>query len=216
MTENQNQTEYQYTNSWFLGTAKNVWDQLIPQINPTRILEIGSYEGASTCYLIDSLSATKSIEIHCVDTWEGGIEHKPGGSAVSDMSAVEQRFLHNTSLSLSKARNKCELISHKGYSDKELAKLLARGRDNYFDFIYVDGSHQAADVLCDAILSFRLLKTNGVIAFDDYLWAEPLPYGVDPVRCPKPAIDAFTNIYCRKVRIISAPLYQIYVQKVSD
>jgi len=132
------------------------------------------------------------------------------------MSAVEQRFLHNTSLSLSKARNKCELISHKGYSDKELAKLLASGRDNYFDFIYVDGSHQAADVLCDAILSFRLLKTNGVIAFDDYLWAEPLPYGVDPVRCPKPAIDAFTNIYCRKVRIISAPLYQIYVQKVSD
>ena len=29
-------------------------------------------------------------------------------------------------------------------------------------------------------------------------------------------IDAFTNIYARKINIISAPLYQLYVEKVSD
>lgn len=107
-------------------------------------------------------------------------------------------------------------MRHKGSSDIELAKLLADGKQGYFDFIYVDGSHQAPDVLCDAILSFRLLKTNGVIAFDDYLWAETLPTGVDPIRCPKPAIDAFTNIYCRKLRILTAPLYQLYIQKTGD
>jgi predicted O-methyltransferase YrrM len=65
------------------------------------------------------------------------------------------------------------------------SKLIAEGRQGYFDFIYVDGSHQAPDVLCDALLSFRLLKNNGVIAFDDYLWQEQLPYGTDPIRCPK-------------------------------
>ena len=68
-------TTYDFTNNWFEDSAKGVWDSLIPQINPTRILEIGSYEGASTCFLIEKLAASKEIEIHCVDTWEGGVEH---------------------------------------------------------------------------------------------------------------------------------------------
>jgi predicted O-methyltransferase YrrM len=208
--------ELEYTNAWFLNTAKSVWDQLIPQINPTRILEIGSYEGASTCYLIDLLAQKKEIEIHCVDNWQGGIENKPGGFAESDMSAVERRFLCNTGVAKAKADHRVDLVCHKGNSDKELARLLADGKEGYFDFVYVDGSHQAPDVLCDAVLGFRLLRVNGVMAFDDYLWSETLPYGVDPIRCPKPAIDAFTNIHCRKIRILSAPLYQLYVQKIAD
>jgi len=60
-----------------------------------------------------------------------------------------------------------------------------------------------------------LLINRGIIAFDDYLWQESLPGGVDPIRCPKLAIDAFTNIYCRKLKIITAPLSQLYVQKIS-
>jgi hypothetical protein len=70
--------------------------------------------------------------------------------------------------------------------------------------------------LLDAILSFRLLRVGGVIAFDDYLWSEELESGRDPLRCPKPAIDAFTNLYLRKIDILSAPLYQMYVTKISD
>ena len=207
---------YQYTNNWFERTAKRVWDAIIPKINPTRILEIGSYEGASTCYLIEKLATQKSIELHCIDTWEGGIEHKDGGVVETNMADVEKRFLHNTQTAIGKATNKVELIIHKGFSDTELSKLIASGKQGYFDFIYVDGSHQAPDVLCDALLSFRLLKTKGVMAFDDYLWQESLPYGTDPIRCPKIAVDAFTNIYCRKIRIMSAPLYQLYIKKLSD
>ena len=207
---------YQYTNGWFLGAAKNVWDQLIPQINPTKILEVGSYEGASACYLIDKLSSKNDIEIHCIDTWDGGIEHKEGGSAQVDMSDVEKRFIHNTNIAIANAANKVDLKVHRGYSDNILSKLMSVDMQGYFDFVYIDGSHQAPDVLCDAILSFKLLKVNGYIAFDDYLWQEPLPYGTDPIRCPKTAIDAFTNIFCRKIRILNAPLYQLYIQKISD
>lgn len=209
-------SEYQYTNTWFEDVARGVWDQLIPQVDPDRILEIGSYEGASTCYLIDNLSRQKSIEIHCVDTWEGGVEHKAGGSDPTNMSDVESRFALNTQASLKRSPHRVDLFIHKGCSDVELAKLLASGKQGYFDFIYVDGSHQAPDVLCDALLGFRLLRKNGVIAFDDYLWQEPLSCGTDPVRCPKPAVDAFTNIYCRQIRILRAPLYQLYVQKICD
>lgn len=207
---------YEYTNNWFASTAKGVWDSLIPKINPTRILEIGSYEGASTCYLIEKLATSKEIELHCVDTWKGGVEHKKGGSAEVNMSDVERRFHHNTKIAISKIKNSVQLVLHKEYSDVALSKLITEGKQGFFDFIYIDGSHEAPDVLCDALLSFRLLKNNGVIAFDDYLWQEQLPYGTDPIRCPKPAIDAFTNIYCRKIRVMSAPLYQLYVKKISD
>ena len=211
----QNMT-YKFTNNWFESAAKSVWDSLIPQVNPTRILEIGSYEGASTCYLIEKLAASKNIELHCIDTWEGGIENKNGGGAEVNMSDVENRFHQNTKIAIRKVENSVQLTIHKGMSDFELSSLLVEGKSEYFDFIYIDGSHQAPDVLSDAVLSFRLLKNNGVMAFDDYLWQEQLPYGTDPIRCPKIAIDAFTNIYCRKIRLISAPLYQLYIQKISD
>lgn len=132
------------------------------------------------------------------------------------MATVEQNFWANINLALTKVSHRVDLVVHKGFSDLKLAELLAQGKRNYFDFIYVDGSHQAPDVLCDAVLSFRLLRKFGLLAFDDYLWHEHLPYGVDPLRCPKPAIDAFTNLYCRQLRIVSAPLYQVYIQKISD
>ena len=206
---------YQFTNSWFQN-SKPTWDLLIPNLNPTTIIEVGSYEGAITCYLIDNLSNSKNLEIHCVDTWEGGIEHQIGGSAIADMNLVEKRFLHNTKISISNSVNKVNLIAHKGYSDRQLSKIFTEKGPGYFDFIYIDGSHQAPDVLCDAILGFKLLKKFGLIVFDDYLWSEDLSYGIDPIRSPKLAIDSFTNIYCRKIKILQAPLYQLYMQKLSD
>lgn len=196
------------TNSWFANVAKPVWDDLIPRLNPRRVLEVGSYEGASTIYLIDQLAKTGPLEIHCVDTWEGGVEH-----GAVDMRSVEARFTHNTGLARATAPNLVDLKVHKGFSDVCLARLLAMGGANYFDFVYIDGSHQAPDVLCDAVLGFKLLRPGGVIAFDDYLWSEDLPYGRDPLRCPKPAIDAFVNLHFRQLTVLSAPLYQLYVQK---
>jgi predicted O-methyltransferase YrrM len=206
-------TRYRFTNDWFDSVARGMWDQLIPQIRPEKVVEIGTYEGASTCYLIEKLAREKRLEIHCVDTWEGGIEHKEGLPA-PEMAAVEARFRHNVEVASEGAKD-LQLVVHKGFSDVELARLLADGHAGSFDFAYVDGSHQAPDVLCDAVLAFRLLRVGGVVAFDDYLWSEALPQGLDPIRCPKPAIDAFTNLYCRKLRIISAPLYQLYVQKLA-
>ncbi len=208
---------YQFTNSWFLGSASKNWDTLIPQyIKPQTILEVGSYEGASACYLIEKLAVQDAIEIHCIDTWEGGVEHQTGGLAEVNMQSVESRFLHNTQSAANRTGNKVDLHIHKGYSDVCMAQLLSQGKKGYFDFVYIDGSHQAPDVLCDAILGFKLLKTGGIMVFDDYLWHEELTTGRDILRCPKPAIDAFVNLFFRKINVIPMPLYQIYVQKISD
>ena len=207
--------DYLFTNDWF-DSNKEIWSQLFKQINPSRILEVGSYEGRSTTFIIENLANTKELEIHCVDSWEGGIEHKQGGSDEANMPEVEARFNHNLGLATNKTSHKVKLELHKGFSNRELPKLVAENMQEYFDFIYIDGSHQAPDVLLDAVLGFELLKPGGVMAFDDYLWEEPLPYGTDPLRCPKISIDAFTNIYSRKLKVLSgAPLEQLFIQKIS-
>ena len=81
---------YEFTNQWFEKTAKPLWSQIINQSKPEKILEIGSYEGASICYLIDTLSLHHdAFEINAIDTWEGGIWHKENKI---NMKLVEERF----------------------------------------------------------------------------------------------------------------------------
>ena len=203
--------DLEFTNNWF-SYSKHIWDELIPAIKPKKILEIGVYEGACTCYLIHQMANRFPIEMHCIDTWKGGVEHQSMGI---NMRSVEKRFNKNTRKIIGQVSKPVELVVHKGKSSFHLAKLIADGYENYFDFIYVDGSHQAPDVLADAVMGFQLLKVGGHIVFDDYLWSEDLPGGKDLLRCPKPAIDAFINIHFRQVEILHGRLYQLYVKKIS-
>lgn len=203
-----------FTKNWFAWVAEGIWRRLLPQIRPQSVLEIGSFEGRSTCCLIELNDWTNALELHCVDTWKGGIEHQ---ETDIDMAAVEQRFDVNTQISIARCRTRTKLVKHKGTSDVILPKLLSDGYANFFDFIYIDGSHQAKDVLFDAILAFKLAKVGGVIGFDDYTWAEQnLPTGRDLSRCPKMAIDAFTNIYFQQIRYLHTHCAQVYVKKVGE
>lgn len=174
--------DYDFTNNWFGSVAKGVWDSLIPQLKPANALEIGSYEGASACYLIEKNNRCEVLQICCVDTWAGGVEHQ---AMAVDMNAVEARFDHNVGVARARAANGTVLNKQKGASDQVLAELITEGHSGTFDFVYVDGSHQAPDVLTDVVLAFKLCKVGGVIAFDDYLRAEKLNYGKDPIRFPK-------------------------------
>lgn len=205
--------EYLFTNNWFESNAKRVWEKLFAQYKPGKVLEIGSYEGASTCYLIEKLAQNVSVEIHCIDSWGGGIEHV---NWEIDMAEVEARFSHNTALAISRVSLPVSLVVHKGLSHSCLATLISQNQGNSFDLVYVDGSHQAPDVLADAVMAFLLLKVGGILIFDDYVWSENLSYGRDPLRCPKMAIDAFVNCYFRKVEVIPAPLRQLYMRKVAE
>jgi predicted O-methyltransferase YrrM len=166
--------------------------------------------------LIERIASERPLELHAIDTWQGGIEHSPGGASEIDMRRVERTFLKNTGKCVDKAPHTVDFHVHKCSSHQALSRLIAEGREQQFDLIYIDGSHQAPDVLADAILSFKLLRVGGIMIFDDYLWEEPLPGGTDPLRNPKLAIDAFVNVYIRKLNVLSAPLEQLYVRKVSE
>jgi len=204
---------YEFTNNWFDANTRAIWNELLPTFSPTRILEIGAFEGAGACYLINSLGNQHDLEIHCVDTWLGGLEHEALGI---DMACVEQRYQRNVQLAIASSQRRIDLRTHKTESHLALATLTHEKQSNVFDFIFIDGSHQAPDVMRDAAMSFTLLKVGGIMGFDDYLWYEDLPYGLDLVRCPKPAIDSFINLYWRKLSILRTPMNQVYIRKLTE
>lgn len=202
-----NPAGYEFTQDWFDANIPT-WDPLIGDLRPTRILEIGAFEGRSTCYLIERCSPYCIPTVVCVDTWGGGIEHD-----ASAMGEVEARFDRNIERATAKVSGRAAVRKMKAQSANALARLVADGEDA-FDLIYIDGSHQAPDVLTDAVLAYRLLRTGGLMVFDDYLWSMEAPGAQDPFNMPKPAIDAFINIFQRKVSVlIGPPIYQLYVHK---
>jgi predicted O-methyltransferase YrrM len=201
--------DYAFTTDWFSAHAP-VWRQILAQLRPVRLLEIGAYEGRATCFMIETCAADRALELHCIDTWEGGVDNDP-----SAMGDVERRFDHNIGLALAAAAHPVQFHKHKAPSQQALVRLLADGRAGGFDLVYVDGSHQAADVLSDAVLSFALLRVGGLLIFDDYLWSMEPPGRQDLHNMPKLAIDAFTTIYQRKLAVLRAPINQLYVEKLA-
>ena len=207
-------------NNQIVSRERDIWNYLLSKLKPMRILELGSYKGETTTYLINLLpqiivlTNLSPIEIHCVDTWGGSITHHDENI---DMEMIWKEFQFYTSEAISKQEGKVRLFIHTGRTDKICCEILAKRWNEKFDLIYIDASHESPDVLCDAVLSFRLLRTGGVIIFDDYIWSEGYLPTVDILRSPKLAIDSFLNIYARKLKIIdTANIRQIYVQKTSD
>ena len=202
--------DYEYTTDWF-SWSPPIWSQIVYQLpQRKRFLEIGSFEGRSAVWLIEN-AIEDGGELFCVDTWEGGEEHAAQGH---DMSAVEERFHRNLTLAQANVYpKKVSVQSFRDTSLNALAALLSTTPDSRkpFDFIYVDGSHQAPHVLTDACLSWELLAVGGVMVFDDYAWGEPLP----PTHKPKIAVDAFVEIYQDKLHLIHKS-YQLIIQKMKD
>jgi len=191
--------KYQLTEDWF-NWAPPVWEKLHDMLPAHRkFLEIGSYEGRSMIWIAENMSDKQnSCEIYCIDTWGGGEEH-----GKHDMQAVEARFDHNR-LAVMDSNANVDVFKRKGLSVTHLAALAGA----QFDFIYIDGSHIARDVLTDACMAWPLLKPGGVMVFDDYLWGEPR----DSLHRPKVAVDAFINIFAEQLEIAHIG-YQAAIKK---
>lgn len=195
-------SNYEFTKDWF-SWAPEVWQQLIPLLPGTpgkrRFLEIGSFEGRSAVWIMENMMQDGDI-LYCVDTWAGGEEH-----GAEDMDAVWSRFCRNTTLARKKHRDRhCENVRNTSY---EALVSFARTKHS-FDFLYIDGSHIAKDVLTDACMAWPLLNKGGIMVFDDYLWGDPR----DTLHRPKIAIDAFTNIFAEEMQHVHSG-YQLIVRK---
>lgn len=165
-----------------------------------KALEIGCFEGRATVWLLQNILTHPTSSIIVIDTFTGGMENSDHQDNVVNL---RKRFEHN----IKAWRDKVKILS--GLSHIHLRKMPAIST---FDYIYVDGSHMAKDVLEDAVLSWRLLKKGGILTFDDY---RDWNFYKDPILCPRVAIDSFLSIYKNQYEIVDQD-YQIALRKVGD
>jgi len=173
--------EFSYQADWFSKYIPD-WKKYTESLTgmpDLKFLEVGSFEGRSTVWMLENILTHPSSKILCVDTFGGSMEHE---RMSIDTTTIEDTFWHN--IRLTKAEEKVQVI--KGTSQVVLRTLPF----NTFDLAYIDGSHVATDVLSDAVLTLPLMKHGGIMVFDDYYWDdEP-----DPLNRPKMAIDAFLRV----------------------
>lgn len=191
------------SNDWFSGNIP-YWLSVIDELNlrnkELKALEIGSWEGLSSHFLLSTLP---KVHLTCVDTWEGADEHKDGTAATAQvLSQIENRFDENLK------SFKDRLKKHKGTS---FSFFQANTKRCIYDFIYVDGSHHCDDVMIDAIRCFEMLKVGGIMVFDDYFWR----YYPKAIDNPAAAINLFLRLKKGSYRIIRM-YYQIIIQKEVD
>ena len=65
-------------------------------------------------------------------------------------------------------------------------------------------------------MAFKLLKIDGFLGFNYFLKTYPDKVASQQFAPPKMAVDAFTNIYFRKIEIKSDLNSQLWVKKISD
>jgi Tfp pilus assembly protein PilF len=190
------QKGYYYTTDWF---SHNIpyWQKYLsrfvnlPEVN---VLEIGSWEGRSTCWLLDNILTHESARITCVDTWQGGVEHQNMERPI--LLLCQACFDVNVFLT----GNLEKVIKKVGLSS-DIMRLLPI---NSYDLIYVDGSHEAEDVLVDAVMAWGLLKVGGMIIFDDYGLGGGVKHGV----------DVFLKFFANKLNLIHIS-FQVFIEKTA-
>jgi predicted O-methyltransferase YrrM len=163
------------------------WNTLLNELKgkkDTVGIEIGSFCGGSAVWCLENIFDKETGFLYCID--------------------IEQtEYLKNN---LAPYKN-VKFI--KGDSFCVLKSLNHNGKEEEFaDLIYIDGSHIAKNVLEDLVLSWRMLKQNGIMVMDDYGWG----YDRHDKEKPQTAIDAFLYIYQDLYEVLHVG-WQVFIKK---
>lgn len=159
---------YKFTDNWFVETEMGVLD-IIDTNQEIHILEIGSYEGKSSVWFAEKFLKNKKSTLTCIDSWttysqdSDAFQSYGNSNTEWDFKSHKKTFLHN--IKELGYEEQIEVIQ--GFSHDIIPKLLLNKKK--YDLIYVDGNHTAPFVLIDSVLSWLVLKEEGLIMFDDYL-----------------------------------------------
>lgn len=165
-----------------------IFERLIKKVNPSLIIEVGTWKGQSAINMAKILEKNKiDCKIICVDTWLGSSAHR-----------LPLDFVHRDH---GNKTNICTYSAH-GYPHlyyQFLSNVVNTGVSKYIiplpftssaasifldkhnikaDLIYIDGAHDCKSVYDDISTYYPLLRDeNSIIFGDDYpfdCYSEPL------------------------------------------
>lgn len=175
------------------------WKSLIDINNykdkPINYLEIGTFYGANLLSVSELYGGHNDSKLYCIDPWE---DYEDYPEYKNQQHSIYKTFLDN----IENSGAKDKIIINRGYSNIEIPKF----KDDFFDIIYIDGNHEPEYVLEDAVLSFRKLKKNGKMVFDDYGWGGP--------DLTQKGIDAFLNGYHKRINVLGLKNTQVFITKI--
>lgn len=178
------------------GLQRIVTEYFVPKV----MIEIGCFEGETTFNCANLMKQRWSDYKHyAIDPFD-----ESDDLPLEKVQEVKQRFLKN----LEEVKDgTVEFLNMKSFD--ALIELYKRGVKA--DLIYIDGDHRAPEVLQDAILSFELLNSGGIMLFDDCVsWR----FHKDITHSPKIAVDNFIQCYWNRLEVIEMPTgYQTAIRK---
>lgn len=148
----------------------------------SNVVEIGSYLGASTCFLAAGLESKKG-KIICIDTWKN--ETMPNG-----IRDTYKKFCNNTlpaKVKIIKIRKKSTLINK-----NELPKKI--------HLAFIDGDHSYRIVKNDFNKIKDLIAKDGIVAFHDIIAFDGVAKAVGEILKDRKwkAFKLVENLFCIK------------------
>lgn len=136
--------QYEFTWDWFSHQIADWQKHLKPLFNQAglNVLEIGSFEGRSTCWLLDHILTAPDSQITCINFSE------------------QERF----SLNIARSGAETKVIQHQGHPLDLLPTLPVC----YYDLIHLDGGSLVEQMQHHVVLCWERLSPGGIFIIDDY------------------------------------------------
>lgn len=150
-----------------------VFEQLIKEVRPQTIVEVGSWLGCSALHLASLLKkhGLGDSRVMCVDHWLGSLEFWTRRDDPLRYGQLRCEWGYPTAY-----RQFVANVLHKGHDDiiipfpntsTTAAKWFCLA-DFAADMVYIDGGHEYDDVLADMESWWPLVRSGGVMLGDDW------------------------------------------------
>lgn len=188
-------TEYP---NWFEQSARYNFEHFLTPLagqDGLKFLQLGVYTGDASVWMLDNILTGSASSLTDIDTWAGSdeVDHKS-----MDFDDVYELYLYKV---------KDRTTYHRTTTTNFLIYRYIE-RSGY-DFIYIDADHTTVGVLLDAELSWPLLKSGGIMAFDDYTWGHE---SGDPRLAPQVGIDLFLHRHQLDIELLVKNT-QVWIRK---
>lgn len=143
----------------------------------SKILEIGSYVGASAACFGAAKKPGEQSEIYCIDTWQNDAMTEGKKDTYKEFQANIAPF-------------KQWIVPVRGFSTNVIEEI--RLKTKTLDLLFIDGDHSYEGAKADWEAYKPFLKSGSVVVFHDCGWAEGVQRVID--EDAKPLVSRFASL----------------------
>lgn len=153
-----------------------IFGELIKEIKPKLIIEVGSWYGQSSANMANALKmlGLEDSVLICVDTWLGSSDHwlDPNLRELLEFKNGMPTFYNRFLTNMINAEVQDWVVPFPLPSS--IAATILKESKLKAELVYLDGSHECSDVYNDLLNYWDLLELNGYLLMDDADWSGPM------------------------------------------